>query len=172
MLEDGIFMLAILGVSLYVLFYGCMLLVAPNRCPVQYNWGQPSITLARKRPLELGKRLAGLCLSVLILFVFMPHIIPRILHPVTSGLDRGESPFPLGTARWDELAFGLSGLVAGCYLIVRPEKSVELMFSADTSRLKDKTTLRLWTTGIRIAALGFMLLSLLFVADFIRSLRH
>jgi hypothetical protein len=165
-------MLGILGICSYALFYGCMLLFAPDRCPVWYSWGEPSVALVRKRPLELRKRLLGFCLSALILFVFMPHIIPGILHPVSGGLTWGESPFPARTARWDQLGFGLFGLVAGCYLLVRPERSVELMFWADASRLNDKTTLYLWTTAIRTAAFSFMLLSVLFVAHFFQSLRN
>jgi hypothetical protein len=172
MLENLIFMLAVFGFCLYALFFGWMLLVAPGRCPAWYSWGQPSVTLVRKRPLELGKRFLGLCLSAMILFVFMPHVMPGIVHPARIVLSRGESLFPAGTARWDELGFGLFGLAAGYYLLARPAKSVERMFWADTSRLKDKITLRLWTTAIRTAALAFTLLALLFVADFIRSLRH
>jgi hypothetical protein len=161
-----------LGFCLYALFFGCMLLIAPDRCPVRYNWGQPSVKLVRKRPLELGKRFLGLCLSVVILFLFLPHIIPWFLHPVRGELSLGRSPFPSGAARWDQLTFGLFGLTAGYYLLARPAKSVELMFWADTSRLKDQPTLRLWTIAMRTAALPFMLLSMLSVAHFIQSLRH
>jgi hypothetical protein len=172
MLENWIFMMGVLGFCLYALFFGCMLLIAPDRCPIWYNWGQPSVKLVRKRPLELGKRFLGLCLSAVILFLFLPHIIPGLLHPVRSELSWGQSPFRSGAARWDQLAFGLFGLTAGYYLLARPAKSVELMFWADTSRLKDQTTLRLWTIAVRTAALAFMLLSLLSVAHFIQSLRH
>jgi hypothetical protein len=114
----------------------------------------------------------GLCLSVLILFLFLPHIIPGLLHPVRSELSSGQSHFPSGAARWDQLAFGLFGLTVGYYLLARPAKSVELMFWADTSRLKDQTTLRLWTIAVRTFALAFMLLALLSVAHFIQSLRR
>ena len=172
MLENWIIMMGIFGFCLYALFFGCMLLVAPERCPVWYSWGQPSVKLARKRPLEFGKRFLGFCLSVVILFLFLPHIIPSVLHPVRSEISWGQSPFPSGAARWDQLAFGLFGLTAGYYLLTRPAKSVELMFWADTSRLKDQTTLRLWTIALRTAALAFVLLSLVSVAHFIQSLRH
>jgi hypothetical protein len=107
MLKTWIFMAATLGFLLYALFYGCMLLIAPNRCPAFYKWGQPSVVLVRKPPLQLGKRLLGLCLSVTIVFIFMRPIITGMLHPSSSALSYGNSPFRPGVARWDKLGFGL-----------------------------------------------------------------
>ena len=181
MLEYWIFMAGVLLICLVVLFYSSMLLIAPNRCPSTYRWGQPSVKLVRRPPLELGKRLAGLLMSaVLLWFLVRPVILGMLLslkhstmsHSGEYALTEGKSPLPAGMARWDLLAFGVSTFAAGCYLLTHPVKSVELMFWADTSRLKDKTTLRLWTLQVRTAALAVMLLSLLSVATFIESLRH
>ena len=99
MLEKWIFMLAGLGFCLFGLFYGCMLLIVPNRCPAHYRWGQPSIMLVRKPRLLLGQRFLGLCLSIMMLFIFVRPIIMWMLHPVKGELIRGESPFSSGTAR-------------------------------------------------------------------------
>ncbi len=169
MLEDWVFMIAVLDICLVGLFWGCMLLSAPNRCPPNYRWGQPSIELVRKPPLELGKRFMGLCLSLIIAWIFARPVVGWMLHPMHRGLVYGKSPS--GMARWDELGLGLFTLAGAYYLMLRPERSVELMFWADTSRLKDKTTLRLWKFEVRMLASGIMLMSLLLLANFIRSLR-
>jgi hypothetical protein len=75
-------------------------------------------------------------------------------------------------ARWDMLAFALFRVVSGYLLLTRAEKSVELMFTADRSKLGDKTTLRLWTFEVQTVAILFLLWSLLPMVDFIRSLRN
>jgi hypothetical protein len=172
MLEDWVFMIAVLDICLVGLFWGCMLLFAPSRCPPNYRWGQPSVQLVRKPPLELGKRFLGLCLSLVIAWVFARPVVGWMLHPNTRGLIYTKSPSPSGMARWDELGFGLLTLAGACYLMWRPERSVELMFWADTGRLKDRTTLRLWKFEVRMLASGIILMSMRLFADFIRSLRN
>ncbi len=172
MLEHWLLMAAILGFCLYVLFYSCMLLIAPNRCPPTYKWGQPSLRLVRKPPLELGKRFTGLCGSVVIVVIFLRPLITRMFHPAIGEVSWGKSPFAPEMPRWDALGFGLFGTAAGYYLLMHPKRSVELMFSADTSRLKDKTTVRIWTFAVQTAAFGIMLASLVMLAGFIRSLRN
>jgi hypothetical protein len=171
MLENWVFMAGAMAGGLYGLFYGCMLLIAPYRCPTMYGWTRPSVILARKRPLMLTERFLGLCFSSMML-LFLWHVIPRILHPTRVRLSTGQSPFPSGRAQWDMLALGLFGLVSGYFLLARSAKSVEMLFWSDTSRLKDNTTLRLWTFATRTFALAIVCLSLVFVTDFIRSLRH
>jgi len=55
--------------------------------------------------------------------------------------------------------------------MTRPDKSVELLFAADKSKLEDKTTLRLWTIYVQVGALFFLVWSLLPISQFIRSLQ-
>jgi hypothetical protein len=114
-------------------------------------------------------------MSVVLLWFFVRPIILSMLlslrhstmsHSMGYGMTEGKSPLPPGIARWDLLAFGVSTFAAGCYLLTHPDKSVELMFWADTSWLKDKTTLRLWTLQVRAAAIAVMLFSSLSMAAF------
>jgi hypothetical protein len=102
---------------------------------------------------------------------FMRPAISWMLHPVSSKLSSGESPLSPGMARWDLLGLTIFVLVCGFLLLTRPEKSVELMFAADKSKLQDKTTLRLWVFYVQASGILFMTWSLLPAADFIRSLR-
>jgi hypothetical protein len=171
MLEYWVFMAGVTAFCLYALFYGCMLMIVPYRCPTMYGWARPSVILVRKRPLMLTERFLGLCLSSMMLFLLW-HVIAWILSPVGGELSTGQSPFPSGTARWDMLGFGLFGLVGGYFLLTRPTKSVEMLFWLDTSRLKDNITVRLWTFAIRTFAYAIVCVSLAFVIAFIRSLRH
>jgi hypothetical protein len=171
MLNHWIFMAAISGICVYGLFYSLMLLIAPNRCPAHYKSGQPSLQLVRKPPLQLGKRFLGLCMSAGIVIIFVRPIVAGILHPASGTMSGGESQFSRGVARWDILAVGLLGAVAGYYLLTHPENSVELMFYSDTDKLKDKITLRIWTLAEQAAAVSIMLLSLVSVVSFVGSLR-
>jgi hypothetical protein len=171
MLENWIFMAAFLGFSLIGLFHGCVLLIAPGRYIPSYTWGQSSLRLSRKPSFEIGKRIGGLLLSVMIIAIFARPAILWMLHPVPSEVSWGESPLPKGMPRWDLLAVTIVAVVFGFLLLTRSEKSVELMFSADKSRLQDKITLRLWTLYVQTTAILIMTWSLLPAADFIRSLR-
>ena len=172
MLENWVFMTAFLGFSLIFLFHGCILLFAPDRYLPSYTWGQPDLILVRKRPFEFGKRFLGLCLSGISLLVFARPAITWMLHPTKSEITSGTSPLPQGMARWDMLGFGVFALVCGYFLFTRPEKSVEWMFTADRTKLEDKTTPRLWTLETQAFALLLMVWSLLPLADFIRSRRR
>lgn len=93
-----------------------------------------------------------------------------MLHPESGELSWGKSPLPHGVARWDLLGVAVFGLVCGLLLSMRPEKSVELMFTSDKSKLQDKVTRRLWTLYVQTSALFFLFWSLLPAADFIKSL--
>jgi hypothetical protein len=95
-----------------------------------------------------------------------------IVHSRPFAMTWGKSPLPPGMARWDLFGFGVSAFAAACYVLTHPEKSVALMFWADTGKLKDKTTVRLWALEVRAFALGIMLLSLLSVLTFIRTLHR
>ena len=170
MLETSVFMTAILVFLMFALFYGCMLLILPNRCPPRVRFGQPSLQLVRKPSLELRQRFFGLILSAVLVFIFVRPVIRWILHPVGGKLSFGKSPFPAGTARWDQLVFCLVSTTGGYYLLTHAEKSVELMFSADPSRLKDKSTRLLWTFAVRAVGFAIILFSLLFLTEFIRSI--
>jgi hypothetical protein len=169
MLETSVFMTAILVFLMFALFYGCMLLIAPNRCPAPVRLGQPSLQLVRKPPLELRQRFFGLILSAVLVFIFMRPVIRWMLHPVGGKLSFGKSPFPAGTARWDQLVFGLVGATGGYYLLIHAEKSVELMFSSDPGRLNDKSTRLLWTFAVRAVGFAIILFSLLLLTEFVRS---
>jgi hypothetical protein len=171
MLQSWIFMIGFLMACLLLLFHGCILLVAPSRYIPVYNWGEGSLTLARKPPFEFGKRFGGLVLIGAIVAIFMRPVILWMLHPKPGKLSSGESPLPYGVARWDLLGVATFAVVCGFLLLMRPEKSVELMFTADKSKLEDKVTLRLWTLYVQTSALFFLLWSLLPAADFINSLQ-
>lgn len=170
MLENWIFMTGFLMASLIFLFHGCILLFAPSRYLPLYNWGENSLTLARKPPFELRKRFGGLVLSGAIVGIFMRPVILWMLHPESGELSWGESPLPHGVARWDLLGLAVFAVVCGFLLFMRPEKSVELMFTSDKSKLQDKVTRRLWTLYVQVSAILFLLWSLLPAADFIKSL--
>src|ERR1700722_3339167 len=170
MLETLFFMTAVVVFLMFALFWGCMLLVAPNRCPPPVRPGQPSLRLVPSPPLELRQRFLGLILSAMVGFIFLRPVIRWISHPAASKLSFGKSPFRAGTARWDQLGFGLVGAAGGYHLLTHPEKSVELMFSADPSRLKDKSTRLLWTFAVRTVGFAIILFSLLFLTEFIRSI--
>jgi hypothetical protein len=135
------------------------------------SWGESSIRLVRKPPFEFGKRLLGLVLSAAIIGIFMRPAILWVLHPVASEISGGRSPLPQGMARWDLLGLTIFVLVCGFLLLTRPEKSVEILFSADKTKLQDKTTLRLWTLYVQGSAIFLMVWSLLPATDFIRSIR-
>jgi hypothetical protein len=172
MLESWIFMTALLGFCLIALFHGCILLFAPERYLPTYSWGRPTLRLARTPSFYLGKRFWGLCLSGVILGIFVRPAVAWILHPKTLEISSGQSLLPLGMARWDLFGFALLVAVGGYLLLTRPEKSVELMFAADKSKLLDKATLRLWTFHVQMAAFFMLLWCLLPMADFIRSFRR
>ncbi len=172
MLENWVFMVGLLLVSFLFAFHGIVLLIAPDKYLPTYEWGRPAkIELLRKRPLDLRKRFAGLCLAAVIVWVFMLPTITWMLHPKPGTISGGESPLPRGMARWDLLAVGIFAVVSGCYLMVRPEGSIRLMFSANLKKLEEKSTLKLWTIYIQVAALFFLLWSLLPLNKFIKSLR-
>lgn len=170
MLENWIFMIGFLMASLSGLFHGCILLFAPGRYLPLYNWGESSLTLARKPPFEFKKRFGGLVLSGVIVAIFMRPVILWMLHPKPGEPSSGESPLPHGVPRWDLLGVAIFAVFCGFLLLMRPEKSVELMFMADKSKLQDKVTRRLWTLYVETSALLFLLWSLLPAAEFIKSL--
>jgi len=168
---NWVFMTGLLLASLLFIFHGCVLLFAPDRYLPIYGWGSGEFRLVRKPPIQLGKRFLGLCLSVAIIWIFTVPAVSWMLHPRPSTITYGESPLPRGVARWDLLI--LSAFVVTCsyFLLTRAERSVALMFAADKSRLQDKTTLRLWTIYVQLAALFFLVWSLLPLSQFVVSLR-
>lgn len=170
MLENWVFMTGLLIACLVALFHGCVLLFAPARYLPSYHWGEGSLRLARKPPFQLGKRLGGLILSTIIAVIFMRPAVLWMLHSKLSQISWGESPLRHGTARWDQLVFAIFGFVCSYFLFTRPARSVELMFSADKSKLEDKVTLSLWTLYVQLSALFFMVWSLLPAAAFIKSI--
>jgi hypothetical protein len=171
MLENWIFATGVLIASLVFLFHGCILLFAPGKYLPVYGWGVSGLRLARKPTFEFGKRFVGLVLSGAIVFFFMRPAILWMVHPKPGEVSWGESPLPHGVARWDLLGVAIVFLLCGAFLLSRPEKSVELMFAADKSKLQDKVTLRLWTLYVQTTALFLMVWSLLPAADFIKSFR-
>ena len=150
MLETWVFMTAFLGFCLIGLVHGCVLLFAPDKYIPNY-WDQPSLRLACKPPLQLGKRFLGLSLTVMIVWIFLRPVLTWMLHPVKRELISGEPPLPAGMMRWDMLGIALFALACGYFFFTRPKRAVELMFTADRGKLQDKTTLRLWTLETQVA---------------------
>ena len=170
MLQNWVFMSAFLGFSLIGLFHDCILLFAPNRYLPSFSWGGTGLKLARKAPIQLGKRLAGLFLSAALIGIFMRPAILWMLHPIPSEISLGESPLSNGAPRWDLLVFTTVMLVMALILLRYPERSVEIMFAADKDKLKDKTTLRLWILYVQASAILIIIWLLLPAAEFIQSL--
>jgi hypothetical protein len=54
-----------------VLFHAGISLIAPGRYIPTDNWNGQNSTLVRKPPFEFGKRLAGLLLSAMIVWIFI-----------------------------------------------------------------------------------------------------
>jgi len=171
MLENQIFGFALLLGSLLFMFHGCVLLFSPSRYLPMYTWGQSTIILVRKPPFEFWKRLGGLLLSAAIFLVFTLPAISMVFVPKGDGITSGNSPLPRDTARWDMLGLGLFSLLCGYILLFRPQSSVEMMFSADKSKLQDATTRKLWTLYVRLGGACILAWSLLPMGEFIKSLR-
>lgn len=171
MLEDWVFMTAVLMGSLLFIFHGCVLLLAPGRYLPLYSLGQTELKFARKPPLELGKRVLGLCFSTAILWLFTRPAILWMLHPTAVKISSGNSASPHGIARWGLLALSIFLVLCSYYLMTQPEKSVELLFAADKSKLKDKSTLRLWTIYVQLGGFFSIVWALFSLSDFIKSLR-
>jgi hypothetical protein len=171
MLENWVIMSGLLIGSLLFLFHGCVLLLAPNRYPPSSSWGQSELKLVRKPQSDLGKRVVGLCLSIAVFWMFMLPAISWMLHPGAVEISSGASPLPHGTARWDLLALSTFLISCSSFMMAKTQESVELMFSADKTKLRDKTTLRFWTIYIQLAALYFIVCSLILISDFLKSSR-
>ena len=170
-MENWLFMIAVLIVSLLIVFHGFVLLTVPDKYIPSPQWGPPKIELLRKQPLEFGKRILGFCIVSVGVWFFMRPVLSWMLHPTPGAISSGDSPLPPGMPRWDLLGLGIFTIAWVCYLILWPERSVRLMFSADPKRLDDKITLRLWTIRARLfAAVGLVFFALL-LGDFIVSLR-
>jgi hypothetical protein len=132
----------------------------------------PEFNARSQTTVEFGKRLAGLLLSAMIVWIFIRPVVKWMLHPVGRKTTSAESPLPPGIARWDMLGSALFCIGCSYFLLTRPERSLELMFTAERSRLQDKTKLRLWTLEVQMAAVLMLIWSLLPTVDFVRSLRH
>jgi hypothetical protein len=117
--RDGCFHGGVPGDFAVRVFFGAMLMIAPNKCPRRMVPGEPNVTLLRKPPLALRERLFGLILVMLIVFLFSRPVLQWISHPVAQISSRGKSPFAAGTPRWDHLAFGVAIASGGYYLLTR-----------------------------------------------------
>ena len=168
MLETWIFMSGFLIVSLLALFHGLVLMIAPDKSIPVPNWGPRRIELFRKPPLDLGKRFAGLCWTLLVSGVFIRPVILWMIHPTPGTASLEDSPV---VVRWDFLGLGVFALAAGIYLLRRPDGPVRHMFAADATKLKDRATLRLWTLYTQAAGVFCVLFSVLILNQFLRSLR-
>jgi hypothetical protein len=69
------------------------------------------------------------------------------------------------------LGIALIALASGYALLFWPERSVEAMFSSDESKLKDKTTKKLWILYVQVGGWFFLVWCLLPLGEFIKSLR-
>jgi len=66
---------------------------------------------------------------------------------------------------------GLFSLVCGYLLLLRPVRSVEMLFTSDKSKLDDEITRRLWKLYVQMGGFCFLVWSLLPLSEFIKSLR-
>jgi hypothetical protein len=171
MLEERIFGSAVFLGSLLFIFHGSILLIAPGRYLPMGTWGESTLKLVRKPPFEFWKRFAGLCLSVAVFIILTLPGFSMILHPKPGNLSFGNSPLPPDSVRWDLLGFGLFALVSGYLLVLRPGRSVEMLFSSDKSKLEDKMTQKLWKLYVQTAGYFFLVWSLLPLSQFIKSFR-
>ena len=167
MAENWVFTVALLLGSLLFGFHGLVLLIAPDRYLPIVQLGRPTkLELLQKRPLDLGRRFAGLCIMALAAMFARPAIA-WVLHPKPDPISWGSSSW---VVRWDLLLLGLFEFGSGLFLMTRPEKSVWVMFWVDRKSLQDKTTLTLWVFYTRLFAAAPLLLCLLCLAEFIRTL--
>jgi hypothetical protein len=164
-----LFPTGLLLVSLLFLFHGLVLLLAPDKYVPTSAWGQTTIKLVRKRPIQFGKRFAGFCLTVAILCIFTVPAILWIFRLLSSRIVAAPSS-PRGT-RWDLLAVGIGAVLVGYFMFTWPKKWVEALFALDKEKLQDVATRRIWTLYIQVAGLYFVVFSLLTFNDFVRSLR-
>lgn len=170
MAENWIFMTALLFVSLLFGFHGVVLLIAPDKYLPIVQWGRPAkLELLQKRPLDLGRRFAGLCIMALMGWFFARPAILWMFHPKLLSISRGGSLQP-GAVPWEVLLFGLFALGSGLFLMARPEKLVRAMFWADSRSLQNKTTLVLWTVYIQLFAVVCLLMCILFLDEFFKAL--
>jgi hypothetical protein len=171
MLEDKIFWWAMLLISFLFVFHGCVLLFVPDRYIPMYTWGESSLRLVRKPPFQFWKRVGGFCLSAGVLLFFTLPAIFQILGAKMGVVPKDDSTIAPGTMRWDMLGLSLLVMLGGYALLIRAERSVEMMFSADRSKLQDKLTRTLWTLYVQLAALSLLVWSLLPMSTFLKSFR-
>ena len=169
MLPGLLFPTGLLLASLLFLFHGLVLFLAPDKYVPTSAWGQTTIKLVRKRPIQFGKRFAGFCLTVAILWILTVPAVSWILRLLsTRGFATSSS---LHGTRWDLLALGIGAVLAGYFMFAWPKKWVEGLFALDKEKLQDVATRRIWTLYIQVAGLYFAVFSLLTFSDFVRSLR-
>jgi hypothetical protein len=169
MLSELLFPTGLLLASLLFVFHGLVLLIAPDKYVPTSAWGQTTVKLARKPPIQFGKRFAGFCLTVAILWLFTVPAISSILRALsTPGAARS---VPLEGTRWALLAVGIGAVSAGYFMIVWPKRWVEALFAMDKNKLQDVATQRIWTVYIQVAGLYLTVFSLLTFTDFVRTLR-
>jgi hypothetical protein len=171
MFETRIFGVVLCLISAISMFHGCVLLFAPNKYLPLGAWGESSIVLIRKPSLELGKRLIGLCIIIAMAWMFTRPGISLIVNPGRGSISGGDPSLPHLGPRWDLSGIGIFALICGGLLFLGSKQSVEQMFAADSTRLRDRATLRLWNLYVQLVGLFCLLWSLLPLSEFIRSLR-
>lgn len=171
MIESWTFMAALFFGSLLFGFHGLVLLIAPDKYPPAVQWGRPAkLELLQKQPLDLGKRLAGLCLAAFIGWFFTRPAVLWMYRPKPITIYGGSSPLPPGMPRWDLLLMGLFSVGCGLFLVARPERLARALFRAGRSCLQDKPTLILWTIYSQLFGVLCLLMSALIFRDFAASL--
>ena len=169
MLPELLFPTALLLGSLLGLFHGLVLLLAPDKYVPTASWDRTTLRLVRKRPNQVGKRFAGLCLTVAILWIFTVPAISWIFHLPSATAASGFSS--QSRKRWDLLAFGIGAILVGYFMFTWPKQGVEALFTLDKKKLQDVATRRIWTLYVQVFGLCFAVFALMLFSDFVRSLR-
>jgi hypothetical protein len=169
MLPDLLFPTALLPGSLLFLFYGLVMLLSADKYLPTAGWGKSTLELVRKRPIQFGKRVAGFCLTVAILWIFAVPAISWMVHLLSGHAAPASSS--LNGTHWDLLALGIGAVLVGYFMFTWPKKWVQSLLALDKEKLQDVATRRIWTLYIQVAGLYFAVLSLMSFSDFVRSLR-
>lgn len=166
-MNDLVFIVAFLFVSLFVLFQGSLMLVSPEKHARFIDWLSRSDRWSRRNPnwvpgRQLEKRFAGLLLVVVaILMLRLP--VSWLLHPRSLTKIGPQSPaLAMRGFSWLELIAAAAVSVVGLYLTIRPEAYARWIMRVGAQREYPRDFAQRGASGLRIfgiiiAAVGILL---------------